>query len=446
MRTENVRREALDILLKVEGQGAYSNRLLQNSAKEGRFSDVEYGLLQQLVKGSLQWQSRLDATFEEFVKGGIKKLDKAVVHILRMGTYQLLFMQSSQGEKVVNECVEVTKKRCGRGASGVVNAVLRRVLEKARSGKAEIDPGTTAADIAVALSHPEWMVERWIEELGVEETIALCRANNEPSLLTVRINTLRSPLEDAIATMEGEGVALRIGSYDPTTVHILALPPERRLHELKSYSDGLFQVQDESSSLVVQLAAPAPGAKVLDMCSAPGGKSAAMAIMMGDQGTIRALDLHEKKLELVKGSCERLGIHIVETQAIDARELKGDRYDLVLLDAPCSGLGVVGRKSDVRWKKQEGDIIELQRLQKELIIAAARQVKDGGVLVYSTCTITREENEEIVRYLLDNVHGFSVENGSSYLAGNIVTEDGFMRTWPHRHKMGGAFAARLRRA
>lgn len=445
MRTENVRREALDILLKVENQAAYSNCLLQHSAKEGRFSDAEYGLLQQLVKGSLQWQSRLDATFGEFVKGGIKKLDKAVVQILRMGTYQILFMQS-QGEKVVNECVEVTKKHCGRGASGVVNAVLRRVLEKARSGEAQVEIGTTAEEISISLSHPEWIIARWIKELGVEETIALCRANNEAPSLTIRVNSLRTSPDVLIADLEREGAVVRRGTFDQDSLTLLSLPPKKRLHDLSSFQDGHFQVQDESSSLVVRLTKPEPGARVLDMCSAPGGKSAGMAIMMNDTGSITAMDIHERKLDLVKDTCRRLGITIVETRVSDAREFSGEEFDVVLLDAPCSGLGVLGRKSDVRWKKKEGDIGELQSLQKELIITAARYVKGGGVLVYSTCTVTVEENEEVVSHLLNSVPGFTIDVASTYLPAALVTKEGYMRTWPHRQGIGGAFAARLRRS
>ncbi|MBC8076697.1 MAG: 16S rRNA (cytosine(967)-C(5))-methyltransferase RsmB [Chloroflexales bacterium] len=445
----SARERALQILWRIEVQGAFADRLLYTAATQAGLADHDQALLQQLVKGTLQQRGSLDAVLERRVKSGIATLTPWIRNILRLGAYQVLYLDRTPPEVAVSDAVELAKKYGHKGTVGLVNAVLRRVAADApnrQSTPAHAEPPQSAEAIAESYSHPLWIVRRWLAQIGPAETIALCEADNRPWPLCLRTNTLRISSERLRERLDAEGVAVAPARYAADCTIMRQLPPNTRLHELASYRAGLFQVQDESAALVAQLVNPQPGELVIDLCSAPGGKTTALAALMGNQGRILACDLYENRLQLVRANCERLGVTIAEYQGADARALVlAQPADRVLLDAPCSGLGVLGRKSDVRWNKHEEDITRLSTLQAELIHHAATLVRAGGTLIYSTCTLEHTENERVVEDFLEYNPTFQLLPPPDSMPPELVTPQGYYYAWPQRHGVAGAFGAVLKR-
>ena len=440
------RERALQILWRIDAQGAFADRLLYAAATQAGLNDRDQALLQQLVKGTLQQRGALDPLLERRLKSGLDSLTPWIRNILRLGAYQLLFLERTPPEVAVNESVELAKKYGHKGTVGLVNAVLRRVAAELPQHRDEGPANESAEAIAEAYSHPLWLVRRWLTQLGPAETIALCKANNTPWPVCLRTNTLRASTEHLRERLVAEGVELAPAHYAADCTLVRRLPPSTRLHELTSYREGLFQVQDESAALLAQLVAPQSGEFVVDLCSAPGGKTTALAALMGNQGRLLACDLRENRLQLVRANCERLGVTIAEYLAADARELALDEpADCVLLDAPCSGLGVLGRKSDVRWNKHEEDIARLAALQAELMHHAATLVQPGGRLIYSTCTLDPAENERVVADFLDYNPDFRLQSPPAGFPPELVSPQGYYAAWPQRHGMAGAFGAVLER-
>jgi 16S rRNA (cytosine967-C5)-methyltransferase len=437
------RDEALRILRRVEVDGAFVDRLLQHGLQQPGIGDKDQALIHQLVSGTLAWRARIDEVLDRYVKQGIRSLTPSIRNILRLGVYQLQFLDRIPPEVAVYESVELAKRYGHKGTVGLVNAVLRKVLAEGRADASAQEP-RTAEEIASAYSHPEWMVRRWIEQLGIDETIALCETNNRPWPLTLRVNALKADLARLQDALRAEEVDVAPARYASECLLVRSLPPGTRLHALASYQSGWFQVQDESSALVARLVDPQPGDSVIDLCSSPGGKTTHMAMLMANQGTILAVDLHPGRLKLVQENCGRLGITNVQNRAADGRTLHIEQLvDRVLVDAPCSGLGVLGRKQDGRWRKSEDDIARLHQLQSELLRHAATLVRPGGRLVYSTCTIEPAENEHVVEaFLRDHPHYERGAIGAS-VPEELISEQGYYRTWPQRHQIGGAFGAVL---
>jgi 16S rRNA (cytosine967-C5)-methyltransferase len=445
----SARERALQILWRVEVQGAFADRLLYAAATQAGLSDHDQALLQQLVKGTLQQRGALDAALERRVKSGLAALTPWIRNILRLGAYQVLHLDRTPPEVAVSESVELAKRYGHKGTAGLVNAVLRRLAAETpqrREAAAPSEEPQSAEAIAERYSHPVWLVRRWLAQLGADETIALCQADNTPWPLCLRANTLLVSREALRERLAAEGATAEPARYAADCVIARQLPPGKRLHELPSYREGLFQVQDESAALVAQLVAPQPGEFVVDLCSAPGGKTTALAALMANRGGVLACDLHENRLQLVRANCERLHVAIADYRVVDARDLAlGDPADRVLLDAPCSGLGVLGRKSDVRWNKREEDIARMAALQAELIHHAATLVRPGGTLVYSTCTLEPDENERVVEEFLEYNPGFRLASPPPGFPPDLVTPQGYYYAWPQRHGTAGAFGAILQR-
>ena len=356
-----------------------------------------------------------------------------------MGVFQLVFLNRIPVWAAIDESVELAKQMSGRGAAGLINAVLRRIArnpEVVRYPALEEDPIT---HIAVVHSHPEWMVARWIDRYGVQDTIALCEFNNTPRPLVLRVNRLRATMPEVRRWLDAESIPHQVGRYHP---YSLEIQKGVAIGQLSIHREGLVQVQDEAASLASLLVDPQPGEHIIDMCAAPGGKASHMAELMADQGVILAVDVNARRLNQLIENCQRLGITCVRPTVADARVfLDSPPADGVLVDAPCSGLGVLARRSDARWHKSEADITELQGLQKELLQAAAQLVTPGGRLVYSTCTIEPEENEDIVRWFLRSYDGEFQQAPASAVSIplELVDANGFYRALPHQHGIDGAF-------
>jgi len=442
MSHKTAREMALQILYRIETQKAYSTVLLDQAANDHDW-DGNQALLRQLVKGTLEWRGKIDSVLKPIIKGDLESLTPWIRNILRLATYQILFLDRIAPEVAVNESVELAKRYGHQGTVRLVNAVLRKVVaqrhQKIAPAIVEQDP---AEYIATNFSHPKWMVQRWIQQFGVEETIELCMANNRAGHLCLRTNTLKGSTSDLRRQLEKEGIEFRPADYAPDCTLVTTLPRTTRLNQLSSYCDGLFQVQDESSVLVAYLVDPQPGEYIVDLCSAPGGKTTHMAALMQNQGRILAVDLHRHRLHLIHANARRLGITMLEEVCADGRTLQLDHLaDRVLVDAPCSGFGALGRRSDARWNKAESDLPGLHVLQRELLQHAATLVKPGGRLVYSTCTIDAEENEGIVQAFLNASPEYTLLGASTHIPASLIDQQGYYRTWPHRHEMGGAFGA-----
>jgi 16S rRNA (cytosine967-C5)-methyltransferase len=335
------------------------------------------------------------------------------------------------------------------GSVKFVNGVLRNVSRHIKEIKFPELADDPVAHISLRYSHPAWLVERWLARFGPEETISLCRANNEPAPNTVRTNTLKLTRAGLAARLREEGLTVYETAYAPEGLNIEGF---LSFSSMKTFQEGLFQVQDESSMLAGRALMPRPGARVLDACGAPGGKTTHLAELMENKGEILAVDIHPHKLELIKENCDRLGISNVKGLAADAEKLPEQLYewaDFILVDAPCTGLGVLRRRPDARWRKEPGQETAIVRLQARILASAARCLKNGGVLVYSTCTITREENLGQVENFLSRHPDFALEDLTAFLPDSLNDQGtmnmGYLEILPHRHGMDGFFISRMRK-
>ncbi|HEY8909235.1 MAG TPA: 16S rRNA (cytosine(967)-C(5))-methyltransferase RsmB [Desulfosporosinus sp.] len=446
---ETARGLAVQILTKVEVEGAYANLLLQRNI--GRLTDSrDRQFVTLLVNGALKHRLTLDYALRLHLSKPMSALPHEVRAILRIGAFQLLYVDKVPDAVAVNESVELAKPF--PKFTGLVNGVLRKVMNKAWDFPWPDEKRQIVRYLSVRYSHPEWMIQRWLKRWGKEETEALCQANNEPAQTWIRTNTLKISREDLMDRLILEGVTVEPGTRIPESLKIQHFGA---MDQLESFREGLFTVQDESSQLVAHVVDPKPGQRVLDTCSAPGGKTTHMAQMMHDEGDIQAFDIHAHKLELIDQLAQRLGITIIRAQLGDARDLPGvelGSQHRVLVDAPCSGLGVLRRRADLRWKKEEEDLKELNQLQLAILERAASCVEVGGDLIYSTCTIEPEENFELVKTFRSAHPEFEPVNLVESLP--FTLEDprdiqqaskGMLQLLPHRHGMDGFFLAKFRR-
>ena len=448
----SAREVALQVLHAVEEEGAYANIALNRTIEGTNLNKLDRGLATELVYGTLKWRGKLDWVLGRFLSRPLDKLDPWIREILRLGAYQLLLMDRIPVSAACNEGVNLAKIYGHKGTAGLVNGVLRNIERNLQNIEYPGLKPDVVQHLTVTYSHPRWMVEKWLKELGTEETIALCQANNEVPPLTVRTNTLKLSREQLAEILTVEGMEVSPTAYAAEGLVVRDL---FALTRLDSFRKGLFQVQDESSMLAARVLNPQAGAAVIDACSAPGGKTTHLAELMGNQGEIIALDIHPHKLNLVEENCGRLGVKIVKTQALDARELPGqwaEQADCVLVDAPCSGLGVLRRRPEIRWRKNIAQIQELATLQQELLAKAAGCVKPGGALVYSTCTITKEENQQVMQKFSLNNPQFKLTDLTPFLPesllvnGNLTTTtQGYVQLMPHLHGTDGFFMARWER-
>ncbi|HWR55783.1 MAG TPA: 16S rRNA (cytosine(967)-C(5))-methyltransferase RsmB [Negativicutes bacterium] len=434
---------ALQVLKEVDENGAYANIALSHILEQYRPAPLDRRFITELVYGTIKARNTLDWIIEKFSSRPLAKMTVWVRNVLRMGVYQLWYLERVPPSAACNEAVNLTKRYGHQGTAKFVNGVLRTVArQKAdiRFPSLEEDP---VQHIALQFSHPAWMVECWLARFGREETIRLCQANNETPRLSVRTNTLKITRAALKAALEKEGLLVEESHWAPEG---LMLDGFSALGQLAALQEGLFQVQDESSMLVAHVLDPQPGEFIIDACGAPGGKTTHFAQKMHNEGRIFSLDIHAHKLRLITENCRRLGIDIVETEAMDARRMHEHmrgQADRVLVDAPCSGLGVLRRKPDARWRKTPEMLRDLPKLQQEILASAAQCVKPGGILVYSTCTIEAEENEAVIRCFLQANPAFSLEPTGKFLP--VARQEEMVRLFPQRDGIDGFFIARMKR-
>ena len=433
----NVRDAALTILLAVDKNQAYSNLLLHQTIEKHKIDAKDRALLTELTYGTLQHKYTLDYFLEPYLRG---KVDIWVRWLLRMSLYQMHYLTRIPAHAAVNEAVEIAKRRGHKGIAGVVNGVLRSILREGVRTFDEIE--NEVERLAIMTSHPQWLVERWVENYGFDKTRAMLEENNVPPAQTVRVNRTKATVEEVLTTLEREGIKAKRSEFVPECIYLLSGQAART----GAFRNGLITIQDESSMLPATVLNPEPGMKVLDMCAAPGGKTTHMAEKMNNEGSILATDLHPKKLDLIEENTDRLGLTIVQTAPIDGRKassfLKEEDYDAILVDAPCSGLGVMRRKPDIKYTKREEDLTNLQTIQLDILNNAVKLLKVGGKLVYSTCTVDREENEGTVKAFLakhPEMESVRLENLPQHLDAN--QEDGMLQVFPQDIGSDGFFVA-----
>ena len=443
------REAALLILNKIEKEGAYANLETARVLSASAYPPLETALITELVYGVCRMRAACDHMLTQLLAKAPEKLPLPILLILRLGIYQLLFLQKIPPSAAVNEAVKLARKYGHAGTAALVNAVLRafcRRRDELQFPAKEDDP---ALYLQTALSHPKWLADRLLENWTADETESFCRYNNASHGLSMRVNTLKTDRERLKQILAGEGMEAAESAFVPEGLILnRASSPEK----LPAFQEGLFLAQDQSSMLAAHALAPAPGAKVLDICAAPGGKTTHLAQLMGNRGMIRALDKHPHKIALIEENCRRLGIDIVQAEVADAREAAGALAgwaDYLLLDAPCSGLGVLGRRADARWRKAPGDIAAMSALGRELLSAAAEMLAPGGVMVFSTCTVTREENQNNLTWFLQNRPDFALEPLTLPFAPDPAQKEalarGFWQILPQREGIEGFFLARLRK-
>jgi 16S rRNA (cytosine967-C5)-methyltransferase len=427
----------------VDTRKAFSDLLLNRALKDSPLEPRDAALATELVGGTLRWRGRIDWLLSRYVRDGLDSLPPWIRNVLRMGLYQMLYLDRVPAHAAVDESVKLARLYGHPGTAGLTNAVLRKIL---REGDRLADPEKLIEDrqeaLAIAYSHPLWLVERWQRRLGEEETRALLAANNRPPPLGLRVNQSRTDRETLRRALGERGVQVEAAPVSQIALRVVG---NLVLQEIPEFADGHFFVQDESETLVGELLAPEAGETILDLCAAPGGKTTHIQEARGSRGVVLAVDSQMGRLHRVRENVARLGLLGVDLIRADGQELALARpVDRVLVDAPCSGLGVLGRRADARWRKTEASLRGLAGLEEELLGAGSMHVRPGGVLVYSVCSTEPEETTKLIGAFLAGHPDFELEDASEFVPSEVVT-NGSLLLYPHRHGTDGAFAVRLRR-
>ena len=446
MAKANPRQIAMDILSRVD-RGAYAEPLIDHALTHEPFDNAaDRRLLTQLVYGTLRMRGRLDWFLKNLYHGRLEKMEPRLKNLIRTGLYQLLLMDRIPDHAAVDESVRIAK-RLFPGREGLVNAVLRKAVGS--SGEVQFPELETEPvnHIAAFHSHPLWLVEQWINRYGMEETIELCRANNENAVLCLRVNRLKASREDVLSKLSQEGFDIKKTVFSPDGLHVVHAP--HTIRECSSFQEGWIQMQDEASQLIAPLLDPQPGETILDLCSGIGGKATHSATLMKNTGQVLALDLDAGKLRGLKELARHLGISTIQTMAGDATKDLGSDYrehfDRILIDAPCSGLGTLRRNPEIKWRLKPEDLRTFSHLQQRMLDKARHYVKRGGILVYTTCSIMSEENEEVVQKFLSLHPDFQPVGISNPAVQPFIDDALFFRTSPRKNGMDGFFAVRLQK-
>jgi len=434
---------AVRILNRIERSDAYLDRLLDAELRATGMNELDKSLMNEIVTGVIRWKAKVDWVLTGFFHGNFTKAETNIKNALRVALYQILFLDKVPHSAAVNESVEFIKRLRGQKVGDLVNAVLRNILRNLDNIRYPDPVEHQIQHLAVIQSHPQWLVRRWVQRFGFEETKKLLEANNQRPDLTVRVNRLKIDFNYFVSKLEELQIQFTRSSILEFFVRVKHLAG---IGGSEMFRQGFFVVQDESAGLAVQLLDPKPGDRVLDLCSAPGGKTTYIGELMKNMGEIIAVDRYETRLNLVRNACQRLGIANAHFVAADASEIQVAPGDKVLVDAPCSGLGVLAKKPDTKWRRDVEDLEALTSIQLGILNHAASLVKPGGVLVYSTCTTEPEENAEMVTNFLSANPGFVAEDASQFVPPQVVNPQGFIETFPHRNGMDGSFAVRLRKA
>lgn len=413
----NARKLALKALLQVSDSGAYSNITLNGLLKDSDISSVDSAFVTALFYGVLDRNITLSYVLSRFIKTPLKKVPKISLCVLKMSLYQIMYMDKVPDSAAVNEAVKLIKSSKERYNSAFVNGVLRNVLRNGIS----LPMDDSLVSLSVRFSAPEFMIKSFVEDYGLESAKQILDDSLQRPPVILKVNTLKTTAENLIEQLLNEGINARIGEFENSIV----VDGSINVSKSNSYKKGLFYVQDLASQKAVSLLEPSKDERVLDICSAPGGKSFAAAIGMGNSGEIVSCDIYEKKIQLIENSAKRLGIDIINAKLSDAYVYNSNLglFDKVICDVPCSGWGVIRRKPEIKYKGTQ-DFLDLENKQYEILNNATRYLKPGGVLMYSTCTLRKSENDEVVRKFLDNNRDYELKKDHTFMP-HIDGTDGF---------------------
>lgn len=436
------RKLALEALYKIDNEEAYSNIVLDELLNKNRnaLSNKDINFISELLYGVTTWKLTLDTIIQKYSKIKIKKISPWVINILRMGAYQIVFLDKVPKSAAVNESVNLCKKY-GVKSVGFVNAILRKIEKKDYLELFEIKD--EIEKISKTNSMPQWIVKELAKEFDTEKVNEICENSNLKPKITIRVNNLKTTKSELIKKLQSKKIEVEEGSLED----FLYLKNVKNITKLEEYKQGLFTMQDESAGLTALVLNPKEGENILDCCSAPGGKTTYIAEIMNNNGNIIAWDLYKKRLEKVKENSKRLGINIIKTEVNDATILKEEyieKFDKILIDAPCLGLGVIKRKPDIKWQRKFEDIIEISKIQEKILNICSKYLKKGGILVYSTCSIIQAENDIIIQnFINDSIFDLEeINNINISKIENKIERKGVKKLYPNE-KMDGFFIAKL---
>ncbi len=446
MTMQNPRQLAFLALRDVHRRGAFTDIALDRVLRTAKLNSADRGLVTELVYGSVRRSRSLDALIDQLGKKKAHQQPPELRTILHIGLYQLRYQERIPPSAAVNTTVELAKENGFKGLAGVVNGLLRQYERLAASSSDSLQlPVEPVERLGVLHSFPDWIIQMWIEQLGVEETEQLCEWLNQSPTIDLRINRLRVSIEDVEAAMQSAGVNVHRLPQLPQALRVAG--GTGTIQKLPGFSEGWWTIQDSSAQLVSHLLDPQAGDVVIDACAAPGGKTTHIAELMEDEGKIWACDKAASRLKKLKENAQRLQLKSIQICTGDSRNFSQftNSADRVLLDAPCSGLGTLHRRPDIRWRVTAATVDELSVLQGELLEQAATWVKPGGVLVYATCTLHPQENEGVILPFLERHSHWQIEPppADSPLSA-FSTPQGWLKVWPHRHQMDGFFMVRLK--
>ncbi len=434
---DSPRQKAFEILLKIHTSNAYSNLTLDTYLQKDNMEARDRAFVSALVYGVCERQLTLDYNLSEYLKNPIKKLKPEVLISLRLGAYQLLFMDKIPQSAAINESVNIAKNNKSAFASGLVNAVLRNI---SRNGL-KLPEKNSDSYLSVKYSCPKWLVDMWTNLFGMKNTESILEMSVGEVPLYIRVNTLKTTTDELISLLSEENIVAEKCQIE----NALVLKKQGSVENLNSFKKGLFHVQDLSSQICCSIVNAREGESVLDVCSAPGGKAFTICEYMSDRGKITACDLYPQRVKLIEKGASRLGINSIEAVVSDATEFNENlsTYDKVLCDVPCSGLGIIRRKPEIKYKSAD-DIDKLHNLQYLILCMTARYVKKGGRLVYSTCSLNKRENADVVCRFLENNSGFKLLKIPHAEKFGIVEND-MLTVMPYINDSDGFFVALLER-
>ena len=445
---EDARSCAVKILCRCERTDSYLEKLIDAELKTDFLNDFDKALLNEISHGVIRWMRRLDWFLNGFYRGSYEKCLPEVRNAMRVALYQILFLNKIPYSAAVNEAVEFIKRIHGEKHAGVVNGLLRtiiRTLDNLVWPTREIDEVNY---LGIIQSHPNWMVRRWIQRFGFDNAVKLCEENNKRPVMSLRVNSLKISNGDFENYLKEKNLYYKNGNY---LDNFFTTKTMSKIYTDELFKMGMFTVQDESAGLVSKLLDPKKDELILDVCAAPGGKTSHISELMNNEGQIIAVEKYLSRLEVMGKNLLRLGVKnvkkihddICEPRSSELKEAFIGKADKILVDAPCSGLGVLSKKPDIKWKREPDDIIELHKLQIEILNNSVKYLKPNGVIVYSTCTTEQEENADIVKLFLSENPDFSIDPAGKYVNDKVVNDDGCIELFPHIHNVDGAFSVRL---
>ncbi|MCE5333878.1 MAG: 16S rRNA (cytosine(967)-C(5))-methyltransferase RsmB [Desulfobacteraceae bacterium] len=445
----NPRILAYQILLHIEQKASHPDRMIRTVLeRHSGLEERDRALMTELVYGIVRWQGRLDWHIDALSRTKPDKIAPSVRILLRMGLYQVFFLDRVPAHAAVNETVNIAKTCQPPHLIRFINGLLREAVRRGSNWNRPDPLKDPALHISVTTAHPLWLVQKCIAQMGVEETLAFCEANNRVAPAVLRVNFMKTDPERVAASLHAEAIETEPSPLLPLALRAHA--PRKDITRTEAFRNGEIQTQDEASQLVAHILSPQPGERVLDLCAGFGVKSSHIAMLMGNEGEVLSVDKSAWKLEELSLNSERQSLGIIRTLAGDILQLRPETiglFDRVLLDAPCTGFGTIRRNPDIKWRRHIKDPYRVSQLQKELLAHSASFLKNGGTLVYATCSILRDEDESVAQHLNELDSELVVEDVADRLPENCRTmvSGPYFRSWPQHHGIDGFFAARWKK-